>query len=589
MNVLSLAKTGSRLFMIVFFALVSVSVTEPKAEAQAWSLTQEQRKAYLNYYAPVILKRADENNNKQGRDWITNYDFDQDGDFSTNRVNWLSVPQYVNASAYSSGAYSHWRIRPTLYTALIEYMEGGSKSLVLFYHVYNASDKDAKDIHDWERVEIVVRGVTGTPGAGGESVNHVTVTMHGEQLIRRYYDSGGLNFMQTATGKHILVWQGDESDWDVGTSDYGFHGHALRHVITPYSTIASRMSSTTADAKVAVTESDSKNVHYVFVPEGSQAAVDTWRANPLSYANASGLASRVDNGDTVRWSTVKRITYELQDVADIFSTHWQGNQWYIHWVTNDSKYILLESPIVNEAGQAEVSAGMQLFFLRSRDIGKSGSVGADAATLGKNPIWGTYSAEVNSEFPWSSDDFGGFEGLGYDSYGRTRGAASGYYDSHGSYWWQHDFFVHSGVITSDQTHYEAGVWLPGAWYTAANGGFDGRWVQLFDDRPGYEPIAPLAASISGNSYPQAYTYETWYAAAANGTGPYSYSWYRDGTFVGTGNTYGDYVDTAFQLQVTVTDAAGATVTRGLWVSPNFGGTCGTYQPGFPREDCGPIQ
>jgi len=563
---------GSRMLLIALFALVGLSTTVEPASAQAWSLDNAQRKAYLNYYAPVILKRGDENNNKQGRDWITNFDFDQDADFSNNRVNWLNIPNYVNASAYGPSYYDRWRIRPTLYTSLIEYMEGGSKSLVLLYHVYNATDKDGKDIHDWERVEILVRGVTGTPGGGGEYVNHVTVTMHGEQLMRRYYDSGGLNFMPTATGKHILIWQADESDWDWATSDYGFHGHALRHVITPYSTIASRMSST-ADAKVAVTESDSKNVHYVFAPEGSQAAVDTWRAKPLSYTTASGLASRVDNGDTVRWSSTKRITYELQDIADISPTHWAGNQWYVHWLTNDWKYILLESPILNEAGQPEVSAGMQLFYLRSRDIGKSGGVGADAAVLGKNPIWGNYSAELNSEIPWSGDDFGGFEGLGLDSYGRSRSMASGYYDSHNSYWWQHDFFVHSGAITSDQTHYEAGMWLVGAWYTAANGGFDGRWVQLFDDRLGLEPFAPLALSISGNSYPQAYTYETWYAAAANGTGPYSYSWYRDGYFVGTGNTYSDYADTAFQLQVTVTDAAGAAVTSSLWVSPSYGGNC----------------
>ena len=51
------------------------------ASAQTWSLTNDQRRAYLNYYAPIILKRADENNNKQGRDWITNFDFDQDGNF----------------------------------------------------------------------------------------------------------------------------------------------------------------------------------------------------------------------------------------------------------------------------------------------------------------------------------------------------------------------------------------------------------------------------------------------------------------------------------------------------------------------------
>ena len=88
---------------------------------------------------------------------------------------------------------------------------------------------------------------------------------------------------------------------------------------------------------------------------------------------------------------------------------------------------------------------------------------------------------------------------------------------------------------------------------------------------------PLSVSISGNSYPQAYTYETWYAAAANGTGPYSYTWYRDGYVVGTDTTYSDYVyDTAFQLQVTVTDAAGATATNWLWVSPNYGNNCDPY-------------
>lgn len=477
--------------------LLGLTLGAGPARAQSWSLTKAQRQAYLNYYAPLILKRGDENDGKQGRDWITNFDFDQDGDFSNNRVNWLGVPQYVNAAQGRTGAYNHWRIRPTVYTALIEYMEGGSKSLVLFYHVYNATDKDGNDIHDWERVEIVVRGVTGTPGGGGEYVNHVTATMHGEQLIRRYYDAGGLNFMQTATGKHVLVWQADDSDWDKFSDPYGYHAHALWHVKTPYSTIASRMSSS-ADAEVDLHYASGNNVHYVFVPEGSQSAVTAWGAKPLNYSNASSLASRVDNGNEVPWYSTKRITYELQDVADIFPTHWAGNQWYIHWLTNDWAYVLLESPILNEAGQPEVSAGMQLFYLRSRDIGKSGGVGADAAVLGKKPIWGTYSAELNSEAPWSQDEFGGFEGLGYDSYGRTRGAASGYFDSHNSYWWQHDFFVHSGAITSDQTNHEAGIWLPGAWYTAANGGFDGRWVQLFDDRPGYEapPPPPVVCSAT---------------------------------------------------------------------------------------------
>lgn len=557
-------KAVNRPLALVALALLALSFGADEARAQAWSLTRAQRQAYLHYYAPVILKRADENDNKQGRDWITNYDFDQDANFSNNRVNWLGVPNYVNASAYGPSAYDRWRIRPTLYTALIEYMEGGGKSLVLFYHVYNATDKGGNDIHDWERVEVVVRGVTGTPGGGGEYVNHVTATMHGEQLIRRHYDAGGLNFMQTATGKHIIIWQADETDWDFYPSPYGFHAHALWHVTTPYSTIASRMNSTTAEAKVTLTESDSKNVHYVFVPEGDRAAVDAWRAKPLSYTTASGLASRVDNGDTVRWYSTKRITYELQDVADIFPTHWAGGQWYTHWLTNDWRYILLESPIVNEAGQPEVSAGMQLFYLRSRDTGKSDGVGADAAVLYKNPIWGAYSAEVNSEAFYSQDDFGGFEGLGLDSYGRSRGAASGYYDSHNSYWWQHDFFAHSGAITSDQTHYEAGTWLAGQWYTAANGGFDGRWVQLFDDRPGQEPASPLSLSTR---YPTSSCRETFpvTVTATGGQSPYTFTW-TNATAVSGPNDPSNtaYVDAYVRAYLTVRSADGQTQSQSYY-------------------------
>src|SRR4051812_40916203 len=83
---------------LAFFACSIVAL------GQTWSLTNDQRRAYLYYYAPIILKRTDENNNKQGRDWITNFDFDQDGNFSNNRVNWLNVPQYVNASATGPSA-----------------------------------------------------------------------------------------------------------------------------------------------------------------------------------------------------------------------------------------------------------------------------------------------------------------------------------------------------------------------------------------------------------------------------------------------------------------------------------------------------
>ncbi|HWW75328.1 MAG TPA: hypothetical protein VNZ44_08030, partial [Pyrinomonadaceae bacterium] len=480
---------------VALFVLLGLSFGAGRAHAQAWSLTTAQRQAYLQYYAPLILKRGDENDGKQGRDWLTNFDFDRDGDFSNNRLNWRNINYYVAAAQSQTGAYSNWRIRPTLYTALIEYMDGGSKSVVLLYHVYNAADKDGSEIHDWERVEILVRGVGGTPGAGGEFVNHVTITHHKDHLIRRYYDTGLLNFMQTATGNHVLLWQADESNYDLPSA--GPHGHELRFVKDSYSYIAGQRGTLGADAKVRINDDgdNRRNVHYVFVPETSSDAVAAWGAKALSYSTASGLASRVDNGDTVYWTQVKRITYELQDLADIFPTNWQYNPWYVHWLSSDFQDVLLESPIINEAGLPEVSAGLQRFYTQSRDIGKSELTDGREGVLSKNWLYGSYSAEFNADTPSGSDNFQGFEGYGLDSYGWSRGAASGYYNSHGSFWWQHDFFVHSGVLNSADTR-EEGMWLRGAWYTAANGGFDGRWVQLFEDRPDYEAAPPPPVTCS---------------------------------------------------------------------------------------------
>ncbi len=469
-----------RVLLIALFALLGFWGTETKASAQSWSLTNTQRKAYLYYYAPIIMKRANESSTKAGLDWGTNFDFDRDGNFSNNRVNWLKINQYVAAAA--SGAtttYSNWRIRPTLYSALIEYMEGSSKSVVMIYHVYNAQDKDGGEIHDWERVEVEVRGVTGTPG-GSEIVNHVTVTHHHDHIMRRASDSS-LKFMQTATGKHVMIWQADQKD-NSGLSDLcDTYGHELRFVTNSYSTIASRAGVPTNDAEVNVSGKDSaKDVNYVFVPEGSQAAVDAWKAQPITYSNASTLASRLSS--TPSWSQVKRITYELQDLADIIPTHWQSANWNIHWLADEWEDILLESPIVNEAGQAEVSTGLQRFYTKSRDSGASNLTDGREGIPEKEWLYGAYSAELDEDCPSGSDDFEAYEGHGTDSYGRTRGAASGYLASHNAYWWQHDFFVHSGATDGADT-VEAGKWLVGAWYTPANGGFDGRWVQLFDDRP----------------------------------------------------------------------------------------------------------
>lgn len=460
-----------RLLLIIALAVLGLELAATPVQAQAWSLTTAQRQSYLYYYAPVILKRADENNGKEGRDWLANFNFDQDSNFATNRLNWLNINQYVAGSS----SYSHWSVRPTLYSSLIEYMDGGSKNLVLLYHVYNAADKDGSQIHDWERVEIVVRGVTGTPGGSGELVSHVTVTHHHDHIMRRSYDSG-LNFMQTATGKHVLIWQADETDAGLSCDT---NGHELRFVKDTYNWIVGQGSY--AGAEVGVSgRSERKNVHYAFVPGGSSAAVSSWGAQTLSNSNAAGLASRVDSGTRVPWYQVKRVTYELQDLADIFPTHWQNNAWYTHWLSSDSEDVLLESPIVNEAGQAEVSTGVQRFYTKSRDNGKSDLTDGREGIPDKTWFYGAYSAELDEDCPSGSDDFKAYSGQGLDSYGLSRGAASGYYNSHNAFWWQHDFFVHSGPIVDSDTR-EAGNWLVGAWYTAANGGFDGRWVQLFND------------------------------------------------------------------------------------------------------------
>lgn len=570
----ALLAAACRIIAIVIITLAGLSLTASQVSAQSWSLTKAQRQAYLNYYAPLILKRGDENNNKQGRDWLTNFDFDQDGDFSNNRVNWVNIYQYVNASATGPSAYDRWRIRPTLYTSLIEYMEGGSKSLVLLYHVYNAADKDASEIHDWERVEIVLRGIGGTPGVGSEYVSHVTVTLHKEHHMRRSYDAD-LHFMQTATGKHVLLWQADESNFDI-PNNLGPHGHELHFITTPYSWITGQMSSFGTSAEVYITSAaNKKNVHYAFVPEGSQSAVDAWVAKPLGYTTASGLASRVDNGDKVPWYQVKRITYELQDLADIFQSHWHYGPWSIHWLSGIKEDILLESPITSEAGVAEVSAGLQRFNTQSRDSGKSDLTDGREGILSKKWFYGGYSAELNPESYSGADDFKGFEGLGTDSNGYTRGAASGYYNSHNSFWWQHDFFVHSGLINMDNTR-EEGEWLRGAWYTAANGGFDGRWVQLFDDRAGLEPLTQLSLSVThppnrcGNVF-----YVT--AKATGGLSPYAFTW-TNATPVSPSYAPTNMAEmTAGQGSVTVQSADGQTRSYNIRVPINCGGGGGGGQ------------
>ncbi|MCE9673215.1 hypothetical protein LY474_35950 [Myxococcus stipitatus] len=467
----------------VVLAVVLAGLCWPTwAHAQAWSLTTAQRQAFLRHYAPVILKRGNGDDGRHGYDWVTSFDFDRDGNFSNNKMNWKQVPQYIDAARAGTGAYSGWRIRPTLYTALIEYMDGASKNLKLIYHVYHALDKNAAgdyQLHDWERVELLVTNAVGNPGAG-ESVAYAVVTQHKRNVVRRagHVD---LNFLQTPTGKHLLIWQAEWSDKLAAA-----HGQELRFVTDPWTLFAGRLASAGKAEAGVNNDGGRKNVHYAFVPEDAPDAVATLGAQAITYATADALASRYDNGKTVTWPDVKRVTYELQDLADILPTHWQHGGYATHWLDTAPIDFYLESALVNEAGAPEVSPGMQRFFPQTRDIENEDE---REGYIAKKWLLGTF--ELNE----SASDFGGGGSNAFhdnawastvvDSRGRTRASASGYPTSASAFWWQHDYFVHSGL--SDSTDgVEQGFWLPGAWYRPESGGFDGRWVQLFDDRPGLE-------------------------------------------------------------------------------------------------------
>ncbi len=500
--------------LLAAVVLLSAALPARNALAQPWLLTQAERKAYLQHYAPVIMQRAEENSSKKGRDWISNYDFDRDGNFANNRYSWPNLlPQYIAASTAGSGAYQNWRIRPTLYASAIEFMDGNSKALALLYHVYHPVDKKATEIHDWERIEIVVRGVTSVPGAAGEYVGHVTITSHKDHVMRSY-GSPDLNFMQVASGKHVMIWQADEDNTELGT-----HGHELHFVQDPYSVISARVAASNS-AEVEVTNDDDKSVHYVWVPETSAAAVSAWNAQSISYANAASLAAGRD--DTVSWSLVKRITYELQDLADVFGSQWSGANWSLNWTSGQHADILLDSPIMNEVGQIEVPTGLQRFYVLSRDTSSASQTDGRDGVLGKDWFWGGYSAETNADTISGSDKLDGYGGAGRDSYNRNRADASGDYASLGNYWRQHDFMVHSGGIDT-RDHYEAGLWLLNGWHLSQNGGHDGRWTQLYDDRVAYEPVRTLTVnmptSVRGCGETAMVT-----AQVSGGLPPYSFTW-----------------------------------------------------------------
>ncbi len=437
----------------------SASATLTVKQPAIWSLTNDKRRGYLQFYSPVIFKRADENDREHhGFDLVTNFDFDRDDTFLNNRQNWRQIHEYVGGNPNLE----HWRIRPTVYSAIVEFMEDdGSKSVVLIYHIYHALQKGS--IHDWERIEIRVDHVNGTPGGRGERLNFVVITEHSKHHHKKKTDDD-LNFMETRTGEHALIWQAQWSG-DVLQPNRA----ELRFVEDSWSEIERRVADD-RDAQVEVTgDGEKKKANYVFVCVCSSAAKNYWAAQEINRQSAPKLIAGVK--DKVAWSEVRRITYELQDLADILPSHTAGGGYERHW-GGQPIMIDMVTPLLDEGGETLITTGIQDFYYTALDYEN-----AEDAREGypyKSWFWGAYKLDGKH---LKKEAFDGDENA---FQGGTRGAASGRLDSHEAYWLQHDYFAHDGRGSSNDG--QSGRWLKLDWQSIDDkGGFDGRWVQLFQD------------------------------------------------------------------------------------------------------------
>ena len=432
---------------------------ENASQAAPWVLTEQQRAAFLQYYAPIIFKRAEKSDGAAGvgQDWITNFNFDNDG---WNLANNARVWRDELSAFVGGGEHGDWQIRPTLYTAAIELMQNGQKSLVLLYHVYHARQEG--NIHDWERLEIRVDGVVGDPGSG-EKINYVVITEHTRHKGKRYPDDA-LNFYTTRNGMHIMLWQ---AQWaETGNVYRG----ELHWVEDSWEEIAALNNDSKAqDALLDIDRSSIEaSFDYVFVPELDDAAVDYWNTQTITGCNASDLV--VDwKTPVVKVDQTKRIKYELQDVADLFFTHWDDGTENVSW-EEPLIPILLESPIVDETGAVQVSAGLQYFYCVARnDLHGDVKHGYPR----KHWFWGVYRFNRDDHFYDAAYDKG--------DPSKMRAVTNQFPDCLGNFWWQHDYFVHNGEVGSWSLSDERGEWLPRGWNTPEQGGFDGRWQQIFPD------------------------------------------------------------------------------------------------------------
>lgn len=454
----------SALFIVFLGAALGVLADGPStgsaAQTKPWVLTEQQRASFLRYYASIIFKRAEKSDGAAGvgQDWITNFNFDNDGwNLANNARVWRDeLPAFVN-----DGAHKDWQIRPTLYTAAIEFMQNGQKSLILLYHVYHARQEG--NIHDWERLEIRLDGVVGDPGSG-ETINYVVITEHTRHKGKRYPDPT-LNFYTTPNGMHIMLWQ---AQW--AETGQLYRGE-LHWVLDSWKDIeALNKDSNEHDALLDIDRFPAKvSFDYVFVPEFDATAVAYWNAQTITACDASNLV--VDwKTKVVKVDQTKRIKYELQDVADLFFTHWDNGTENISWEAPRIP-ILLDTPIVDEHGNVQVPAGLQYFYCEAKnDLHDDVKHGYPR----KHWFWGVYRFNRDDHFYDAAFKKG--------APSKTRAVANQFPDCLGNYWWQHDYFAHNGEEGSWALSDERGEWLPRGWNTSEQGGFDGRWQQIFPDR-----------------------------------------------------------------------------------------------------------
>jgi hypothetical protein len=588
---------------------VSVQVLPPNPSPSAWSLTDDQRRAYLNYYAPIVFKRANEDtrnsgflstlasvaqwaidpsflgaisaiagvvsyvlpvgNGGAGYDWITNFYYDGTDTFSDNKYNWkMYVTHFITSTQVH---WIHWNIRPTLYTAAIEFMEQGSKELVLIYHIYHAIDENAgreQSVHDWERIEVHLKNVAGSPGSI-EEVYRTVITQHHRHLVR---SGSEVNFLQDSSGKHLMVFQ---AEWS-GRTSLEPHGQELRYVTDPWSWVYGRMVSNGA-AEVDITGDSRKNIHYVFVPEEASQTVYTFSAWAINWVTNRFMSfSGRDNGDTVAWDKVRRITYELQDLADIFPTHAPANNaahnhWYGHPV-----HVRMTDPVLSEDRltvelDGAPSGTTYALVAGSADVEGASIDGSREGYPDKSWWWGCYAQHGSADIMGG----GGFcadmlNGTHEDSRGRTRLTAAGPGSSPGIYS-QHDYFVHARELfapgnPSSISH--PGYFLVGDWHKPANGGFDGRYVQLFDDRRPLRVTLEMPWNFCSTDYYPMNVNDGFLTTVqvSGAKSPYTLTWTIAGsTWYSTYPTggYFEYVPYGTEASVTVNAANGESVTYAL--------------------------